>query len=211
MTSTWSCCLKCLNLVSGAAWWVFGCPSVSSSDKDQNNPSTQVNNINQRFQVPRFNIMFIWSVSEELQPFQSDLPPCLLCNSYIFSPSRTWATCVCESMRLLVGTLYPRPVVATLLVGAVVVGLSAATRRRALADVIVLQVDLLRVSSDDGWLWSRGQHVLQLLQVGNISSYCKAALTHSLIMLWGHGCRRNSAAIEEQTQTLFRGQHLQVE
>lgn len=57
-----------------------------------------------------------------------------------------------ESMRLLVGTLYPGPMVATLLIGAVVVGLSAATRRRALADVIILQVDLLCVSGDDGWL-----------------------------------------------------------
>lgn len=57
---------------------------------------------------------------------------------------------VCECMRLLVGALHPRPVVAALFVGAVVVRLSAAARRRALADVVVLQVHLLRVSGDDG-------------------------------------------------------------
>lgn len=55
-------------------------------------------------------------------------------------------------MRLLVGALHPRPVVAALFVRAIVVGLSAAARRRALADIVILQVDLLCVSSDYGRL-----------------------------------------------------------
>lgn len=138
-----------------------------------------------------FNIYLIcvWGTAE---PFQSDLHPCLLCNSYIFSPSRTWVICVCmqESMRLLVGTLYPGPVVAALFIGAVIVGLSAAPRRRALADIIILQVDLLCVSSDDGRLWSWGQHVLQLLHMRNIHQ--DAALIDSLIVLSNHAVVPNS-------------------
>lgn len=62
------------------------------------------------------------------------------------------------------GTLHTRPVVTALVIGAVVVRLSAAARRGALADIVVLQVHLLRVAGDDGGLRPRGQHVLQLLQ-----------------------------------------------
>lgn len=62
------------------------------------------------------------------------------------------------------GALHARPVVAALVVGAVVVRLSAPAGCGALADVVVLQVHLLRVAGDDGGLRPRGQHVLQLLQ-----------------------------------------------
>lgn len=75
--STWSCCLKCLNLFQ-VQCKVFCCPSASSSDNDQNNPSTQINN--NQSNVPWFN-MFTWSVSEEL--------PSLLRLTYILFHSIT--------------------------------------------------------------------------------------------------------------------------
>lgn len=55
-----------------------------------------------------------------------------------------------KERRLLMATLHA--VVAAFLVGAVVVRLSAAARRRAVAGIVILQVHLLRVPGDDGRL-----------------------------------------------------------
>lgn len=65
---------------------------------------------------------------------------------------------------LLVGTLHSRAVVASFIVWAVVVGLTSSSRR-ALADVVVLQVHLLCVPRHDGSLSTCWQQVLQLLGV----------------------------------------------
>jgi len=120
------------------------------------------------------------------RPSQPDKPPCLLCNFYIFSPCTMWVICmyiylylcVGDNRRLLMGALHSRPMVAALFVRAVVVRFSAAAGCRALADVVIPQVDLLCVPGDDGWLWPWGQHVLQLLRRDNIQH--NAALTDSL-------------------------------
>lgn len=98
---------------------------------------------------------------------------------------------------LLVGTLYARPVVAALLVGAVVVGLSAAARWRALADVVVLQVHLLRVCGDDGRLRPRGQHVLQLLHThtNTIINGMLSLTTEERETVWGTRVQGKSKGI----------------
>lgn len=156
--------------------------------------------------------VWLWSVSEELLSLTC---LCLVCNSYIFSHlAHGLCVSVCvyvrvgKRMRLLVGTLYSRAVVAALFVRAVIVSLPAVTRWRALADVIILQVDLLRVSTDDGWLWPWGQHVFQLLHREN--NFQNTALTGSFIGISTHslvseGCGVMSALLQGERERARRG------
>lgn len=116
------------------------------------------------------NIAYIWFVSEELMSLFSLTYLLVYSATQTFSPQVQCGSHVGVqggSMRLLVGALHPRPVVAAFFVRAVVVGLPAAARRWALADVVILQVHLFRVSGDDGRLWPWGQHVLQFLHMIN--------------------------------------------
>lgn len=163
---------------------VSGCTSVSSSDKNLNDSRAQY--FKQSTTCAWASV--IGSVSEELLSLTC---LCLVCNSYIFSHlahGLCVSVCVCvrvgKSMRLLVGTLYSRAVVAALFVRAVIVSLPAVTRWRALADVIILQVDFFRVSTDDGWLWPWRQHVFQLLHGENNCQ--NTALTGSFIGISNH-------------------------
>lgn len=62
------------------------------------------------------------------------------------------------------GALHPRAVMATLFVGAVVVGFAPMAAGCALAAVKFLQVYFLSVAGDHGSLGARGQQILQFLQ-----------------------------------------------
>lgn len=182
---------------------VSGCTSVSSSDKNQNDSRAQYF----KQSTTCAQSVWLWSVSEELLSLTC---LCLVCNSYIFSHlAHGLCVSVCvyvrvgKRMRLLVGTLYSRAVVAALFVRAVIVSLPAVTRWRALADVIILQVDLLRVSTDDGWLWPWGQHVFQLLHREN--NFQNTALTGSFIGISNHslvseGCGVMSALLQGERE-----------
>lgn len=65
---------------------------------------------------------------------------------------------------LLMGTLHPRAVMATLFVRAVVVGFAPVAAGCALADIEFLQVHFLRLAGDYRSLGARGQQILQFLQ-----------------------------------------------
>lgn len=180
---------------------VSGCPSVSSSNKDQNDSRAQFFQTINNLCMSQCDWICVWGATEPNLPLFS-------LQLIHFLPSSSWVVCVCvsvcvyvrvgKSMRLLVGTLYSRAVVAALFVRAVIVSLPAVTRWRALADVIILQVDLLRVSTDDGWLWPWGQHVFQLLHRENNCQ--NTALTGNFIGISNHslvseGCGVKSAPV----------------